>query len=214
MVRTLSRATPGDLSIACLHHGRVLVWNGRLDEARPALEESAAIAAAHGPPGEQTLAQARTFIGLTWTLDGKHAEGEPYLRDACAWWAVDPAARDDGYYAGAVRTYADCLLRLGRADEAERVLLDALSKRSGPGIRMPPDGFVSRSRSPRSTSRSIDPMSLRRTRRRSEPSCNPRVRPPRRRLGRHSSPRNDVPAAAHHRESHSDPSAANGPEPL
>jgi predicted Ser/Thr protein kinase len=66
MVRNLRAATPADLSIACLHHGRVLVWAGRMEEARAALEESAAIASTYGPMGEPTLAQARTFIGLSW----------------------------------------------------------------------------------------------------------------------------------------------------
>lgn len=128
MVRKLDRASPSDISIACLHHGRVLVWIGRLDEARAALEESVAIASRYGPAAEQTLAQARLFLGLSWTMAGKYTEAEPYLRDAYTWWAVDPAARDDGYYAGGVRTYADCLLKLGRADEAERVLIEALER--------------------------------------------------------------------------------------
>jgi hypothetical protein len=33
-----------------------------------------------------------------------------------------------------VRTYADCLLRLGRVDEAERLLLDALEREERAGF--------------------------------------------------------------------------------
>lgn len=134
LIRALRPPESDDVCIACLHHGRLLVWVGKHEEGEPLLKEAAAIAAKFGDVAELTRAQAIFFTGLSHTLRGQYAEAEPYLRQAHEWWAADPITRDNGWYAGCVRTYADCLFRLQRFDEAERMMLDALATEERAGF--------------------------------------------------------------------------------
>lgn len=137
IMQSLRGISEPDLSLANLYMGRILGWSGRYEEAITYLELARALAhktRLNVPSMERGAglveAHASLFLGNALSQLGRHSQGITHLEKAWAWWTEDPAGRDDGWYSGAVRTYADCLLRLGRTDDAERVLTDALERAS------------------------------------------------------------------------------------
>ena len=130
-VRRLNRTSNGDLALATMYLGRVLTWQGKWQEAIPFLTESrerARRAARDLPAAALLEAHAALFLGSSLKDVGRLEEAEEALRSACDWWGAEPATRDDGWYTGALRTYADCLVKLGRGDEAQALLVEALAR--------------------------------------------------------------------------------------
>lgn len=135
IVRRLKGVSDADRSLAAIYLGRILFWQTKHEEAIPLLQESRHYAqkALREDPNVAdgaafVEAHAALFLGSSLKDSGRLAESEEPLRSACQWWSADPPARDDGWYTGALRTYADCLVKLGRPDEALAVFLEAIRR--------------------------------------------------------------------------------------
>ncbi|MBX3362698.1 MAG: serine/threonine protein kinase [Phycisphaeraceae bacterium] len=133
----LKGISDGDRSLASLYMGRILGWQGKHDEAITLLTESRSLARNARLGGRvdpfaagHTEAHAALFLGNNLQLVGRHSDSLEPLEYAYRWWAEDPPTRDDGWYTGAIRTYAESLLRIGEVAQAEGVLLESYQRDS------------------------------------------------------------------------------------
>lgn len=112
------------LDVVHMNLASLLTAVGKHEEAVAVTRESEALLRTAFGPDHWRVAQAVKEVGYAYLRWGDCAAGEPFLGEAVAAFAAD-LGPDHAWTATARTSQAECLIELGRFDDAERALLAA-----------------------------------------------------------------------------------------